>query len=79
VLVPEPLVAQAAVTGARVELARAGRLSAGEAFPRLALDILRVDEVSRAIHVQSGLPIAGGMGVAVVVRGRGGGGGGGAP
>jgi hypothetical protein len=69
-LIPEPLAAQAAVSGARAELASAGRLSAGDAFPRLALDMLRVDEVSRGIHVQSGVPVAGGMGVAVVVRGR---------
>jgi len=69
-LVPEPEVAQAALRGARAELAAAGRLSAGAAFPHLALDLLRVDEVSRAIHVQLGQPVAGGMGVAVVVRGR---------
>jgi len=70
VLIPEPLAAQAAVGGARSELARAGRLAAGDSFPRLALDVLRVDEVSRGIHVQAGVPVAGGMGVAVVVRGR---------
>lgn len=70
VLIPEPMAAQAALSGARSELARAGRLAAGDSFPRLAVDVLRVDEVSRGIHVKSGVPVAGGMGVAVVVRGR---------
>jgi hypothetical protein len=69
-LVPETGAVQAALSGARAELAAAGRLADDGEFPRLALDVLRADEVSRGIHVQSGTPIAGGMGVAVVVRGR---------
>lgn len=69
-LVPETGAAQAALSGARAELAAAGRLSTGTAFPHLTLDLLRVDEVSRGVHVQSRQLAAGGMGVAVVVRGR---------
>jgi hypothetical protein len=69
-LVPEMTAAEAALNGARAELAAAGRLAEGSDFPRLSLDLLRVDEVSREIHVQAGQPVAAGMGVAVVVRGR---------
>jgi hypothetical protein len=69
-LVPDVNAAQAALSGARAELAASGRLASGSAYPRLAIDVLRVDEVSRGIHVQSGQPVATGMGVAVVVRGR---------
>jgi hypothetical protein len=36
----------------------------------MVIDVLRVDEVSRAIHVEAGHPLAGGMSIAVVVRGR---------
>ena len=70
ILIPEPLVAQSAASGARAELAAAGLLGPGSEFPRLVIDVLRVDEVSRAIHVEAGHPVAGGMSIAVVVRGR---------
>ncbi len=73
VLVPEALAAQAAASGARSELAASGRLaSGGTSAPRLVIDVLRVDEASRGIHVQEGTaqPVAGGMSVAVTVRGR---------
>jgi hypothetical protein len=70
VLVPETAAVQAALSGARAELAAAGRLASGSDFPKLALDIIRVDEVSRGIAAQAGQPVAGGMGIAVVVRGR---------
>jgi hypothetical protein len=68
VLVPNTNAVQAALSGARAELAAAGHLASGSGFPRLTVDVLRVDEVSRAIHVQAGRPAAAGMGVAVVVR-----------
>jgi hypothetical protein len=69
VLVPDIVAAQAALSGARQELAADGRLDSG-AYPRLAIDILRVDERTRGIHVQSGAPAGSGIDVAVVVRGR---------
>jgi hypothetical protein len=69
-LVPDTGAAQAALSGARAELAAAGRLSDAAGFPHLAVDVLRIDEVTRGIHVQSGRPLASGMGLAVVVRGR---------
>jgi hypothetical protein len=70
VLIPEALAAQAAASGARSELAAAGRLTSGSQFPRLVLDVLRVDELSRGVYVQDGQPRAGGMSIALTVRGR---------
>jgi hypothetical protein len=70
VLIPEPLAVQAAASGVRSELAAAGLLASGAEFPRLVLDVLRVDELSRGIHVESGQPQAAGMSIALTVRGR---------
>ena len=70
VLIPEPMAVQAAASGARSELASAGLLASGAQFPRLVVDVLRVDELSRGIHVQDGQPRAGGMSIALTVRGR---------
>ncbi len=69
-LVPEPLAVQAVASGARSELAAAGQLGRDAEFPRLVIDVLRVDEGSRGIHVQAGQPAAAGMSIAVVVRAR---------
>lgn|GEM_PF-1101422 len=70
VLIPEPLAVQAAASGVRSELAAAGLLSSSAQFPRLVLDVLRVDELSRGINVQAGQPRAAGMSIALTVRGR---------
>jgi len=70
VMVAEPLAAQAAANGARSELAAAGLLASGAGYPRLVVDVLRVDELSRGIHVQDGQPRAGGMSIALTIRGR---------
>ena len=70
VLIPEAAAAQAAASGARSELAASGLLASAVNGPRLVLDVLRVDEASRGIHVQGGQPAAAGMSVAVTVRGR---------
>ena len=70
VLIPEPGAAQAVASGAREELAAGGMLGAPSEFPRLVVDVLRVDELSRGIHVEAGRPVSGGMSIAVVVRAR---------
>ena len=70
VLIPEPLAAQAAASGVRSELAAAGLLASAGQYPRLVLDVLRVDELSRGIHAQDGQPRAAGMSIALTVRGR---------
>jgi hypothetical protein len=69
-LVPEAAAVQAALSGARVELAAAGQLGRDGEFPRLLVDVLRVDETSRGTHVQGSQPVAAGMSIAVVVRAR---------
>jgi len=71
VLIPEFVAAQATASGARSELAAAGALVSGAPFPRLVVDVLRVDELSRGIHVEAGQPRAAGMSIAVTARGRG--------
>lgn len=70
VLIPEPIAAQAAASGVRSELAAAGLLANSGQFPKLVLDVLRVDELSRGIHVQAGQPRAAGTSIALTVRGR---------
>lgn len=70
VLVPELGAPQAALSGARAELSAAGALGPADTFPRLTLDVLRVDELSRGVRVTAGQPQAAAMSVAVVVRGR---------
>ena len=70
VLVPEPLAVQAAASGVRSELAAAGLLANDAQFPRLLVDVLRIDEQSRGIYVEAGQPRAAGMSIAVTVRGR---------
>ena len=71
--VPSPGAVEAALSGARAELSAAGVLGSGEGYPRLELDILRVDEVGIGIAATPAgtrrLPTARGSGVAVVVRG----------
>lgn len=70
VLIPDATAVQAALAGARSELARAGALGDAAAFPQLQLDVLRVDELSSGISAGAGAPVARGMGLAVVVRAR---------
>lgn len=71
ILIPDALAAQAAASGARAELSAAGRLANGADAARLVIDVLRVDELSRAIHVAgTGQPAAAGMSLALTARGR---------
>ena len=72
-LIPDALAAQSAASGARSELAASGLLASNGDFPRLVIDVLRVDEASRGAHVnasRSSGPLAAGMSIAVTVRGR---------
>ncbi len=70
VLIPESVVAEATAHAARAELAAAGVLSTGSNYPRLVIDVIRVDELSRGIYQENGQPRASGMSIAVVARGR---------
>ena len=69
-MIPDLLAVQAAANGARSELASSGMLASGDGYPRLVIDVLRVDELSRGIRVQGGQPHAGAMSVAVTLRAR---------
>ncbi len=71
ILIPGALAAQSAASGARAELSAAGMLASAAAAPRLVIDVLRVDELSRAIHVaETGQPAAAAMSIALTARGR---------
>jgi len=69
-LIPDTVAAQAALNGVRAEFAAAGRLADAAAYPRVMVDVLRVDELSRAIHVEGAAPRASGMSIGVTVRAR---------
>jgi hypothetical protein len=70
VLVPDSGTLAAVIAGARSELERTGVLGPEATYPRLEVDVLRVDEVSSGVTAAGASPIARGMGVAVVGRGR---------
>jgi len=70
VLVPDAAAVQSAMSGVRAELAAGGRLASSAEYPRVVVDVLRVDELSRGIHVASGAPAAGGMSIGVTIRAR---------
>ena len=71
ILIPRALAAQSAASGARAELSAAGMLASGDGTPRLVIDVLRIDELSRGIHVaNTGQPAASAMSIALTARGR---------
>ncbi len=62
-------VADEVARGARDELAREGALSAGDGFPRLEIDVLRLDETSEGIARATGdVPLARGTQLGVLAR-----------
>jgi len=50
---PHPEAIQAALAGARAELARSGALASGGGYPKLVVEVLRVDEVAAGIAATS--------------------------
>jgi hypothetical protein len=66
--VSEPEASQAVLSGARAELARAGVLGAG-GYPRLVVEVVRLDETGAGILSPGETPLARGSTVAVVARG----------
>lgn len=62
----------ALLAGARAELSRAGVLAAGQGYPKLRVELLRVDEQASGISARhvggSSLPLARGSAVGVVAR-----------
>ena len=62
-------VVDATLDGVRAELSRAGALGPGGAYPRLVVEVVRVDEVSAGIALSPDAgPLARGSAVAVVAR-----------
>ena len=60
---------QAALSGVRAGLSQAGALESGTSFPRVVVEVLRVDEVAAGIQAADGeLPLARGSAVGVVAR-----------
>ena len=69
-LVPDAVAADEVVSGLRDELAQSGALAAGEGYPRVEVEVLRLDESSEGIAAPRGAsgPVARGTQVAVVAR-----------
>jgi hypothetical protein len=67
--IPQADAIAAALGGARAELSRAGALRDGSGYPRMVVELVRVDEKSAGIAVsQGGMPLARGSTVAVTGR-----------
>ena len=69
-LVPDAVAADEVVSGVRDELAQSGALAAGDGYPRVEVEVLRLDESSEGIGAPRGAsgPVARGTQVAVVAR-----------
>jgi hypothetical protein len=68
-VVPYAVASDEVVAAVREELALAGAISPGEGFPRLEIEVLRVDEASEGIAAGTSGPVARASSVAVVARG----------
>lgn len=71
--VSDPGAIDAALSGARAELSRAGALRAGGGYPRMVVELLRIDELASGIAAAAqpgggALPLARGESVGVVGR-----------
>ncbi len=68
-LAPDAEAQHAALAGARSELGREGVLGSPTGYPRLVVELVRVDAEAAGIAEQGGRPAGRGATVAVVVRG----------
>src|SRR5262245_25452412 len=66
--IEDPEAVQAVLRGLRAELARAGALRTGGGYPRVIVEVTRVDEVGTAIIVSDDNALSRGSGVAVTGR-----------
>lgn len=67
--VPSAAVADEVARGARDELARDGALAPGDGFPRLEIEVLRLDETSEGVARTTGdVPLARGTELGVLAR-----------
>ncbi len=69
-LVPDAAASDEVVSGAREQLAREGALAPGDGFPRVEIEVLRIDATSDAVSAPKGsdVPVARGVEVALVAR-----------
>ncbi len=63
-------VSDAVLAGVRDRLAEAGAFEGGPGYPRVEVEVLRVDETSEGIAARGGLPVARGLRLAVLGRAR---------
>ena len=68
-LTPDTEAQQAALAGARAELGREGVLGSPTGYPRLIVELVRVDAEAAGIAEQGDRPLGRGVRVAVVARG----------
>jgi hypothetical protein len=66
--VPDAEVVQEVLGGLRAELAHSGVLRAGQAYPRVVVEVVRVDERGSGIAAAGDTPLARGSRVGVVAR-----------
>jgi hypothetical protein len=67
-VVPDAVASDEVVSGVREELAQGGALAAGEGFPRVEVEVLRIDEASEGIAGVAGAPVARGTEVGLIAR-----------
>jgi hypothetical protein len=67
-MVADPVAADEVASGVREELARAGALAPGEAYPRVEIEVLRAEEASEGVRASPAGPQARATDVAVVAR-----------
>jgi len=69
-LVPDAAASDEVVAGAREQLAREGALAPGDGWPRVEIEVLRIDETSEAVSAPRGsdLPVAQGTELSLVAR-----------
>jgi hypothetical protein len=68
VALADPVTADEVASGVREELARAGALAPGEAYPRVEIEVLRADEASEGVRASPAGPQARATDVGVVAR-----------
>jgi hypothetical protein len=67
-MVADPVAVDEVASGVREELARAGALAPGEAYPRVEIEVLRADEASEGVQASGSGPVWRATDVAIVAR-----------
>ncbi len=67
-LVADVVAGDEVASGVREELARAGALAPGEAYPRVEIEVLRADEASEGVQAVGSAPVARATDVGIVAR-----------